>query len=112
MPGHEWLGADAVSAWVKVDASDARLELARLAAASWCESQRPDLLTVGGLGVEPLGAGQAPADAVVAGCIAVDRLLKTGRASYSDFGAADVLPAVVELYRLLGVGTHARPALG
>lgn len=112
MAGHDWLDPAVVAAWVKADAADPRLESARAAAASWCEGERPDLLTVDGAGVVPVGAGQAPDRAVTAACILVDRLLKTGRASFSDFGAADVLPVIVELYRLLGVGTHARPALG
>jgi hypothetical protein len=123
-PPYPWLPLDRCCRWLQVDEADTELAAVvddvRLAAASWCQEQRPDLvvdvLDVDGVTV----IGQvftAPDQVVQAGVLAVARLYArrsspAGLASYGDFGAAEVLRIDPDVARLLGTGRFAPWALG
>jgi hypothetical protein len=115
-PPYAWLDPDKVATWVKVD-TDAdnadSVELARQAAASWVEDQRPDLnVTTTVADVEVITF--TPTERVVlAGVIATGRLLSragnlSGLVNYGEFAGA-VLRSDPDVRQMLG---RPRPVIG
>lgn len=120
---HPWLAPSAVLAWLQLDDSATQAgtaELCRVAAARYCERQRPGLwVTLYDELGEPIDPPvfDADADVVMAGMIAAARLYArrstpTGLASFGEFGASDILRLDPDVSRLLGTGRHADPAVG
>lgn len=114
---YPWLPSATVLAWLKIDAGNpaavAAVETARLAAADWCQGQRPDLWTVAG-DVQPAEFVAAPR-VVQAGVLAAARLYHrrsspVGIVSADELGAASVLGTDPDVRRLLG--RNRRPAVG
>lgn len=114
---YPWLPAADVRTWLQL-ADDADVEVVRMAAADYCEEQRPDLLAIVLEDGEPVGTLFAATPKIVqAGLLAAGRLWArkgspAGLASYGEFGAAEILRLDPDVARLLGVGRHARPAVG
>lgn len=123
-PPYPWLPLSRCCRWLQVDETDTELAAVvddvRLAAAAWCQEQRPDLwvdvLDVDGVTV--IGRTYTAPDQVAqAGVMATARLYArrsspAGLASYGDFGAAEVLRLDPDVNRLLGTGRYAPWALG
>lgn len=113
---YDWLDPEQVAAWVKVDAEADNadsVELARQAAASWVEDQRPDLnVTTTVDDVEVITFTPTPR-VVMAGVIATGRLLSragnlSGLVNYGEF-AASVLRTDPDVRQMLG---RPRPVVG
>lgn len=102
-----WLTQEAARLACKVatgntDALD-RVEIARMAAADWCQDQRRDLFTV----VDDVEVFQATPRIVEAGALATARLYDrtssaTGVVSFGEYGAVTILRADPDVKKLLG----------
>lgn len=110
-----WLPAEQVRRWLHVTSADDPavldvVEDCRLAAAAYCETQRPDLLDAAGTFTAGFGVVQA-------GVLATARLYArkgspAGIAAYSELGPFEILRIDPDVSRLLGVGRYAPPAVG
>lgn len=125
---HTWLPTDELLAWLQLPAVDdagavpVAVKLAREAAASYIERQRPDLavpavLDDAGQVVTPAWFDAGTGDVKLAGLLAAARLYArrsspAGLASFGELGAAEVLRLDPDVGRLLGTGRHARPVVG
>lgn len=118
-----WLPSERVLRWLQLDAGDTELaavaEDCRLAAASWCEDQRRDLVvdTLDGAGVLVAHTFDAGERHVQAGLLATARLYArrsspAGLASFAELGGVEVLRFDPDVARLMGTGRYAPPAVG
>lgn len=115
-PSYPWLPLEAVLAWLNLEEGTPHtqaVELARQAAAAYCQDQRRDLLDL----VDGVETFDASPQVQVAGLLAAARLFArrstpTGLASFAEFGAAEVLRLDPDVGRLLGTGRHASPVVG
>lgn len=119
--GHAWLPLDRCLSWVKVAPETAQaddVELARRAAAAWCESKRPDLTFSDAPEADPVVVTfHADDQVVLAGVLATARLVSrkgspSGLVAYTEF-AASVLRIDPDVTQLLGVDADSRtPRVG
>lgn len=116
MSDYAWLPQATVLRWLVLEAEDTAAAVVndcRIAAAAWCEQQRPDLLTV----VDDVETFTASPTIVQAGVLATARLYSrkgspAGATAYAELGPGDLLGLDPDVSRLLGTGRYARPAVG